>query len=736
MRILMIVMLSLSLGMVLTLFPVGGLWLFATVLLILGTVFFLFFRKTELRLTLILLSLGIGIFLGLIYDRQVAAPALQYSETTQLVTGEATSYSTPTAYGISVEAKLFFPDTTASATVYLSTDEPLVPGDRFTGQIRLVDSNGDGSFYSYSEGIFLLGYGKKDISIEFCDKIPVKYLPKRIAHILETSLEKAFPADTLGFAMALTTGNRSGLSDLAKANLKASGIYHALALSGMHLSILMGITGFLALRHRRMRALLGIPVTILFTIITGCSASMVRAAVMQILLLSAGLFHRERDIPTSLALALGILMAENPWCILNWGLQLSFLSVIGITLFSSRLYRFFMGKKKKGHFRKAKRFVASSLSVTFSAMVMTMPCMAVYFGYISLVSPLTNLLTSTVISFCFGGSLITALMGLIYMPVARILGWGIAWGFRYIQLISGILSKIPFGLLHTRSFYSLIWLVLLYFMIALLAKRNTRKIIPLCCVIASYSICTLFTLLEGLSPAVTALDVGQGQCILMESGGGTTIMVDCGGNRGNAGDVAAEYLSSIGENKIDLLIITHYDDDHVGGIPELLGRVQVDAIALPDIAHETRYLLSQQAQEQGISLYFVETDLRVSFGSGNLTIYSPLSNGDSNETGLSVLASLGSMTLLVTGDMDADTERRLIAEKDLPDIDVLVAGHHGSKYSTSEELLEATCPERVIISVGDNSYGHPAAEILARIAAFEAEILRTDLSGSVTIRGD
>lgn len=736
MRILMIVMLSFSLGMVLTLFPVGGLWLFAAVLLILGAVFFLFYRQKELRLALLLISLGAGIFCGLIYNSHVAAPARQYAGTTQTVTGEVTSYSRPTSYGITVEAELFLPETTTAATVFLSTDEPLIPGDRFTGQLRLLDSNQDQSFYSYSEGIFLLGYGKKDITIEFCDHISIKYLPKRIAHALDESLERVFPSDVLGFATALTTGNRSGLSDLAKANLKASGIYHALALSGMHLSILLGMTDFLVLRRRRAKALFGIPVTILFTIVTGCAPSMMRAAVMEILLLSAGLFRRERDVPTSLSLALGLLLLQNPWSILNWGLQLSFLSVIGIALFSGRIYKGLAGKKKTGVPGKLKHFFVSSLSVTFSAMVMTIPCMAVYFGYISLISPVTNLLTSTVVSFCFGGSLVTALIGLFCTPLARILGWVFAWGFRYIDLIAGILAGLPFAQFYTQSFYSIIWLVLLYFMIALLARRNTRKIIPVCCMLASFSICTLFTLLEGLSPSVTALDVGQGQCIVLKSGGGTTIMVDCGGNNGNAGDIAAEHLSSAGENRLDLLVITHYDEDHVGGIHELMDRVSIDAIALPNIAHETRYLLSQLAEEKGIRLYFINSDTKVSFGSSGLTIYPPLSKGESNEAGLSVLAQLGSMKLLVTGDMDASTEHLLIEEKDLPDIDVLIAGHHGSKYSTSEALLEATSPERVIISVGDNSYGHPAAEILARISACNAEIFRTDLDGSVTIRGN
>ena len=740
MRILMIVMLSLCLGLCVSLLPLGG-WAFAVIgslLLILGLVFLIFFRKQEPRLTLILLFLAMGVFLGWRYQENVVQPVLKYAGSTMEVTGEAISYSEETAYGISVDAVLYLDDIEAKAMVYLYTEEELKPGDRFTATVRLENSNQDGSYYAYSDGVYLYGYGKKETVLEACDKIPLKFLPKVVAHGLEASLKAAFPEDTLGYAMALTTGNRSELSSLSKANLKASGIYHALALSGMHMVVLVGLIDGLVLKRKRLKAIIGIPVCILFTVITGGSPSVFRAMVMQCLVLSADLFRREKDTPTSLSLALGVLMLENPWCILNWGLQLSFLSVVGMELFCQRIQNFLLGKKKSKSkvIQKIRWSFTGSLASTASAMLMTIPLMAVYFGFISVVSPITNILTGTVISWCFGGSLLTAIMGTFCSPVAQLMGWVLAWGFRYVDFVAGILSRVPFGTIFTRSAFGFLWMLILYgMMILLAARKNIRKIIPVCCAVSSFAVCMLFIMLEGLTPSVTAIDVGQGQCLLFRNGG-ATVMVDCGGNQGNAGDTAAEYLASLGETELDMLILTHYDADHVNGVTELMGRTSVKALALPDTESDIRDEISALALRQGTDLYFIRQDTELWFGGESITIFAPLGSVSDNESGLSVLADMGDFEVLVTGDMSSTTEQILLTKKEIPVVDVLVAGHHGSKDSTSESLLEEISPGCVIVSVGENRYGHPAEETISRIMAQGAEIRRTDLEGNVTIEGD
>ena len=114
-----------------------------------------------------------------------------------------------------------------------------------------------------------------------------------------------------------------------------------------------------------------------------------------------------------------------------------------------------------------------------------------------------------------------------------------------------------------------------------------------------------------------------------------------------------------------------------------------------------------------------------------MTIYPPVSDREDNERGLTVLASAGDTDLMINGDMDSATERGLLETYDLPDIEILVVGHHGSKYSTSEDLLEAVAPELAVISVGSNSYGHPTDETLRRLVKAGCAVCRTDKQGSI-----
>ena len=122
-------------------------------------------------------------------------------------------------------------------------------------------------------------------------------------------------------------------------------------------------------------------------------------------------------------------------------------------------------------------------------------------------------------------------------------------------------------------------------------------------------------------------------------------------------------------------------------------------------------------------------------GDITVTLYPPVGEGDMNEQGLSVLGSANDLDVLITGDMKGDTERALIAKYPIPDIEILVVGHHGSKYSSDETFLAAVKPEIAVISVGDNSYGHPTPEAIQRLEAAGAAVRRTDEEGSITIHG-
>lgn len=701
----------------------GILLLFAAMLLLI---------KRERRLTLIFLGLCFGLLFSTVYQMVFLSPARALAGQQLTLSGTAVDYSQSSSHGLWVETKFETGSGTVRADVYLSDPSlALRPGDRLTGTFSLKSSAEDSDYYSFSEGIFLTAFGKKNVTVTPCQAVPLRYAPRQIAHQLEAVISVCFPQDVQGYAKALTTGNRSELTTLQKANLKASGIYHALALSGMHMSVLVGMLS-LVLKKRRWRALIGIPVCILFAVITGGQPSIVRACVMQCLLLLADAVRRESDWPTSLSAALFLLVLQNPWCLTNWGLQLSFLSVIGICSFSDRSQTLLTAEKQYRGLQKVRRFIANAFSVTFSAMAATFPLMLLYFGCISLVSPVTNLLTGTVIMICFGGSLMTALIGLILPGLGSIMGWVITWGFRYADFVAASLARLPFSALYTDSFYSILCLILVYGALLFLLF-GTRKIVPICCCVSGFSLCILIILIIGASPAFTALDVGQGQCLIFSSAGCTAI-VDCGGNGGNAGDKAAEYCISHGIRGIDLLILTHFDSDHVGGVTELMARLPIRNLLYPDVDAEIRSEIEAAAAQYGVTQTAVSADMLANTRDISLQIFAPVDEGNNNDACLSILAQLHSFSVLATGDMDMDAEQRLMKTHGSLAATILVAGHHGSKYSTSAALLEETAPQIVVISVGENLYGHPTEEALARIRASGAEIRRTDEQGNLTFR--
>lgn len=182
-------------------------------------------------------------------------------------------------------------------------------------------------------------------------------------------------------------------------------------------------------------------------------------------------------------------------------------------------------------------------------------------------------------------------------------------------------------------------------------------------------------------------------------------------------------------------MLTHYDSDHTNGVAQLLKRMPVASIVGPDIEddRDNRAELEEVAREHDLSLDTVSTDTVESFGEAQAQIFAPVSMDNDNDASLSVLASAGVFDVLITGDMDSQVEEILSEEKHLSDVEVLVVGHHGSRYSTSTDFLKEITPQVAVISVGDNSYGHPTQEVLDRLDAAEVNVYRTDLNGTVTI---
>ena len=713
------------------------LWKIALCAFLLSVLTFFFGSGGILRRAgLVLLGFAVGLTWFSLFYRLTLQKAVDMDKQIAEADFRVTDYSYETSYGSAADCVISLEGKPYRARVYLKDRALLEPGDRVSGSFRFRVTTPDGAreeTYHRGEGIFLLAYQKGETTLSKGSDVSWLDSPAMLRRRIGQSLQSSFPEDTQAFARALLLGDTTGLDYETDTSLKLSGIRHVVAVSGLHISILCGMLSVVAFRKRFLRTLLGIPVLVLFAALVGFTPSVTRACVMSGLMLLALLLDKEYDAPTALSFAALLMLFLNPLTITSVGFQLSTGSVAGIFLFSSGIRQWicgWFGQAKRGKRRAAiVRWLSGSVSVTLSAQFFTVPLCAWYFGSVSLIGVVTNLLVLWMIPFLFCGIIAVCLLSLVWQAGASALALLLSLPIRLCLLIARLFAGFPLAAVYTRSPYIIAWLVFVYALVLLfLAQKNKKPAELVCCAVMGLCIALLASASEPMLDDVrlTVLDVGQGQCLLLQSEG-KTFMVDCGGDSDTkAADIAAETLLSQGLTGLDGLILTHTDRDHAGAVSNLLSRIDTRLLILPPSDDAFAFA-------SGENVICAKENLSLDFGETGITVFS--SGLSDNENSLCILFDTEKCDILITGDRSGYGERMLLRDSAIRDVDVLIAGHHGSKYSTCEELLQAVRPEIVCISVGaNNSYGHPAPETLERLREFGCTVYRTDQNGDILIR--
>ena len=688
--------------------------------------------------------IGIGISLGLLwfqgYNSFYLEPISRLDGKKADVTVNCTDYSYSTDFGTAVEGYLLVNGKICRGKFYVSGDVEMEPGDVLSGCFELRTTTQDsenGATYHQGKGIFLLGYQEDDASLLKVEDVPIWAYPAMFRQKLVGIIDFCFPEDVRGFARAILFGDRSGIDYELNTAFKLSGIMHIIAVSGLHVTILFTLINLVFLKRRWLVAVFGIPALVLFAAMAGFTPSITRACIMQCLIIGATVLNRDYDGPTELAFASLVMLVINPIVITSVSFQLSVGCMIGIFLFQKRIYDWICGKihcTKGTKLLRVKRWLAGSISVTLSAISLTTPLSAYYFGAVSLVGVLTNLLTLWAVTLIFYGILLVCFCGFALPGISAAIASAVSWLIRYVIFAAQNLASFPLAAVYTRSVYIVAWLVFCYVLVTVfVASFGKRPGLLLLCSTFGLVLCITASLMEPRLDQcrITVLDVGQGQSIIFQSDG-RTYLVDCGGSYDDdAADIAAETLLSQGVRNIDGLILTHFDRDHAGGVRNLLSRIPTDTVYAPLFEDSS---IPREIFGIHHSITQVDSQVEFFFGSTKFTLYPPIVPDSSNEGSLAVLFQRENCDILITGDRSALGERLLLKESVLPKLDILVAGHHGSKDATCEELLAATNPEIVVISVGRNSYGHPATETLERIESFGCMVYRTDSDGTIIFR--
>ena len=549
-----------------------------------------------------------------------------------------------------------------------------------------------------------------------------------------------FGGDTLSFLKALLLGDTSCMTDELKTNFSRSGISHVVAVSGMHLSIFMVILN-LFLQRRNFKGsnfiipLINILMALFLTAITGFSPSMKRAAIMLIISNCIFMAYREIDTLQSLGYALLILLLDNPFAISDPSLSLSATAVLGIIFFSEKLNEKFKWIKPD--------FLREIVVFSISAQITTFPVCVYYFNTISVLSIVTNLLTLPFVPYIMG-------VGILFLAIpipfiARFISGGLWLGANIIIYFSRFIASLRFSQIQVGFLRFIFVLVLISLIVYLMRKTITcrkpyKNVLYL--LASTVALMMIFITPHSNSFTITAINVGQGDCTLIDFPYGKTMLIDGGGeytSENSSADIIKPYILNRGIEKIDYALISHYHTDHIKGILDLAENFKIGCIIAPDYFNEESLHSVKQmlniCKEKNIPLYFANKGDEFSPDKNSrVVILNPDSNYTYNTDECSIVAKITcyGKSLLTTGDIDYYTKSMLLETGADIKADILKAPHHGDYAPLDEEFIHAVSPDDIYICVGENNtYGHPKQETVSLLEKNNINISRTDIDGTI-----
>ncbi len=371
----------------------------------------------------------------------------------------------------------------------------------------------------------------------------------------------------------------------------------------------------------------------------------------------------------------------------------------------------------------------------------TVPLVAVYFGYVSVLAPLCNILVLWIVPIAFALGIIAAALGFIWMSGAAAAAFTASLCARYVMGTAKLISRLDAACIYLTGALA-VWFIISYaaLLVLIIVKPGVRFAVYYTVVaVMTITAVSTFTALSADASgfALTALNVGQGECVVLTCGPYTAV-VDCGSSSGeDAGDLAARYIGSLGRHSVDAIVLTHFHSDHTNGVTRLLSEMKVGTMIMAEPLDEDREnsdSIISLAEKRKADIIYLDEDASVTLGDMTLHLFAPGDAAADNDRCVCILAQYGTFEVLITGDGEELLERTISSSARLPDTEVLVVGHHGSNTSTTELLLDSARPDIAVISVGYNSYGHPSGDVLERLAARDVKIYRTDVDGNVTIR--
>ena len=580
----------------------------------------------------------------------------------------------------------------------------------------------------------------------------------RIRLALDRSLQRSLPEPEASLAAGIAFGRDGNLSMERKEAFNTSGLRHLVAVSGSNISLVAGMTVAIAVPVvGRKWAWIPAGLTIaVYLLVAGFAPSVVRAGIMAWILLLGGIIGRPQSGLPALAAALILMTAFDPRNALDAGFQLSMAATAGLLTVAPWLAHWFeRGTARLGPLVPP-RWATEIAALSVAASLATAPIMWAQFGQLSLVSPLANVIVQPALLVAFWLSLLASVAGLQSDAFGWLVGLAAYYPLAFIDNVATIAASLPLAAIEVGR-ASPIAATLVMFPMAVAAgfgyrflpppgtpkpvldrrrERSGRLIASATAGAFALAVIpiSLMPMGGGGNLRLDFLAIGQGDAILVTTPGGYQLLID-GGPSGI--DLSRE-LSAVlphWDRHIDAALLSHPQEDHIGGLPEFLQRFAVDTVYTSGHPNRTRTFTEfERTAAERMSTLSAGRSFEVD-GVVFEVLWPDATDSRTNLNDLSLVLRLtyGEVTILLTGDIEGPVQRQLMRDYALQ-ADVLKVPHHGSRTSDLA-FLAFVEPQVAIIQAGlNNRFGHPHEPVLEALAG--SLILRTDTNGTVTVTTD
>ncbi len=583
--------------------------------------------------------------------------------------------------------------------------------------------------------------------------------------------------ETASIYEGILFGNRKSVNEYIKDLYQMSGIAHILAISGLHISI---VSGFLYRLLRKINvsvwtaSALSIFAAIMYGAMSGFGISTVRALIMLTIAILGNRLGKSYDMLTGLAIAVFLILINNPMSIKNQSLILSVCAIFGVCL-GIRTIKIIMKGRAKRYFKRHRlmKKIAEGFIMSVCINAVTFPVIAYMYFEIPVYSFILNIVVVALMTVVVYSGFMGILMSVFSLQIGRaVISIG-AMTLDFFRHAAEICLKLPFSVINTgRPF---VWCIVGYYMLLIfilsvtdkktgeyifshirlgIDRRKWRKLRYMC----AASACTLFIIIMVCiqifknKEMLVFLNVGQGDGIIVSTHGGTIVVID-GGSSSEKAEKLAEYtlkpaLKSLKMADVDFWVVTHGDSDHVNGLIYILenyemSNINIKCILLSKYAKRTEQLdkIETLAKRNDISITYLDAGDRIKENDAEIVCCHPDKNficDNTNDSSLALSYSSPTMSCIFTGDMgEAATHYMFSHNSELLESSYmfLKVPHHGSSGSLYEPLYKLCSGQNAIISCGENNvYGHPHSEVTDCLKQYGIRYYRTDENGAVIVR--